>query len=562
MYVEGVVAHGRLKQPELALECFEQLQSHAHLAPTLLAYTAVIRACATRKLWPVALSLFEDLKADGLSPDTVACNAVLVACERGGQLEEAELLLASMKAAGPPPDAISYNTVISTAARGGNWQQALALLDAMSRGGGGGGGRTGKGKGKGVVAPDVYSYSAAISACERGGEPEAALETFRRMRESGVAPNTIAYNTAIRACATAALWPIALTLLDDMRDDDVPRSLVSFNAALAACERGGEWQEAQYLLQELGTEGLVADEITYNTAIASARRAGGRPAARFALGLVRRMMQRPPHHRRHRVHRRDGGGAAGEWRAALALYGRMERAGCAPMALSSGRPSSRARWRRGRTALRLLADPRESRAPRRRRHLRRSHRPPASITLAAAAETAPCVHPRGSVMLSRSSWARVHVAWRVRRSSPNASKPPPTRPRGGDEDRAREGVAPLEGVADARAAVVCYDHVITSENLLLHVALGAPTIFTRNASPRGTAGQDTVPRAHDTDRTRSTARHSRLGPAGPGAAQPMLNVKRDRRRLLAPLARAPPSHIHAAAIANHMQHLSAVRHVG
>lgn len=361
MYVEGVVAHGRLKQPELALECFEQLQSHAHLAPTLLAYTAVIRACATRKLWPVALSLFEDLKADGLSPDTVACNAVLVACERGGQLEEAELLLASMKAAGPPPDAISYNTVISTAARGGNWQQALALLDAMSRGGGsGGGGRTGKGKGKGVVAPDVYSYSAAISACERGGEPEAALETFRRMRESGVAPNTIAYNTAIRACATAALWPIALTLLDDMRDDDVPRSLVSFNAALAACERGGEWQEAQYLLQELGTEGLVADEITYNTAIASARRAGGRPAARFALGLVRRMMRRP-----HRITpsviaftgAMGACNAAGEWRAALALYGRMERAGVRPdsvvireaLVASAGGGE----WR---TALRLLAD--------------------------------------------------------------------------------------------------------------------------------------------------------------------------------------------------------------
>lgn len=55
----------------------------------LVAYNSAIRACATRKLWPISLSLFEDLKEDGVKPSVISYNAALAACERGGQWEEA-----------------------------------------------------------------------------------------------------------------------------------------------------------------------------------------------------------------------------------------------------------------------------------------------------------------------------------------------------------------------------------------------------------------------------------------------------------------------------------------
>jgi len=98
-WVEAITAHGRLRKGEAALDTFQRMQ--AVFEPSLVAYTAAIRACATSKLWPVALSLLDDLRADGIRPDTIVCNAALVACERGGQLEEAELLLRAMEASGP-----------------------------------------------------------------------------------------------------------------------------------------------------------------------------------------------------------------------------------------------------------------------------------------------------------------------------------------------------------------------------------------------------------------------------------------------------------------------------
>ena len=71
---QAITAHGRLGTGDKALDCFQRMQA-AGFPSSLGAYTAAIRACASRKLWPVALSLLDDLRADGLKADTVVYNA-------------------------------------------------------------------------------------------------------------------------------------------------------------------------------------------------------------------------------------------------------------------------------------------------------------------------------------------------------------------------------------------------------------------------------------------------------------------------------------------------------
>ena len=58
-------------------------------------------------VWPVALSLLEDMRSDGVAPSVVTFNAALAACERGGAWEEAECLLVEMEQAGVAPDRIT-----------------------------------------------------------------------------------------------------------------------------------------------------------------------------------------------------------------------------------------------------------------------------------------------------------------------------------------------------------------------------------------------------------------------------------------------------------------------
>ena len=51
--------------------------AHAYThVPLLCADTATIAACGSQSHWPIALSLFSDMQADGVTPDAYAINAV------------------------------------------------------------------------------------------------------------------------------------------------------------------------------------------------------------------------------------------------------------------------------------------------------------------------------------------------------------------------------------------------------------------------------------------------------------------------------------------------------
>ena len=281
-YVEAMRAYGRRGESAKALDALAAMQS-AGYPPSVVAFDAAIRACASQKHWPVALSLLEDLRDSGLCADAQVYNAALVACERGAQWDEARLLLDEMVKLGVA-DVFSYNTAIATASRAGKWQEAERLLAVMSEGEG--------------ISPDAYSYSATISALDRGGQGARALQLFAKMQAQGVSPTVVTYNTAIRACAStqaedSAGWPVALSLLDDMRDDGLAPNLYTFNGVIAACATGGAWEEALLLLQEMDEcDGVRADATSYHSAIAACRRDGTRAAARAAVKLLQRMRRR------------------------------------------------------------------------------------------------------------------------------------------------------------------------------------------------------------------------------------------------------------------------------
>ena len=295
-FVEVMKAHARLGAAEMVLSCFGRMRAAQDLNISAVAFTIAIRACATRVLYPVALTLLSDAADEGVPLDTVAYNAALTACSKAGQCQEAELLLAEMRERGPRPDSISFNLAISAASRAGEWRRALALLGEMEPAAAAAtaaAARAGDGNlpATAGVPRDVFCFASAIAACERASQPEAALTTFRDMQAEGVAANTVAYNSAIRACATARLWPAALSLLDDMRLAQVHRSTISYNAALVACERGGAWEEAAVLLREMEEEGVPLDQITYHTAIACARRGGTARSAAFATDTLGQMLR-------------------------------------------------------------------------------------------------------------------------------------------------------------------------------------------------------------------------------------------------------------------------------
>ena len=160
-YTEAIVAHGRLKQSDKALDVFREMQeagltpnvvSCAQRALDLLPHCQLSPTPRPRRPAPVRRHGHDRRMRE---PQPLADRALALlrhaggrcharrlchqcgdhACERGGQWEEAEMLLQEMQALGLSPDRVTYNTAIAAAARAAQWEQSLRLLDAMRAGG-------------------------------------------------------------------------------------------------------------------------------------------------------------------------------------------------------------------------------------------------------------------------------------------------------------------------------------------------------------------------------------------------------------------------------------------
>mmetsp|Transcript_10213 Transcript_10213/g.30468 ORF Transcript_10213/g.30468 Transcript_10213/m.30468 type:complete len:336 (+) Transcript_10213:46-1053(+) len=208
VYVEAIRAHGALGRPARALDTFQTLQASS-LPPSLIGYTAAIRACATATHWPVALSLLQDARDEGLSPNTVSTNCALAACEAGGA-----------------------------------WRDALALLDE-------------------AAAPDAISFHTAIAACRRaGGRPaaRAALRLLRRMRAAHVRPSLIGYTTVMNALSAAGYVRPALLVFRALCADHDPDER-AVHTALRACDGAGRRADGLALLAELAESGAAGEKL-------------------------------------------------------------------------------------------------------------------------------------------------------------------------------------------------------------------------------------------------------------------------------------------------------------
>ena len=69
-------------------------------------YSATISACEKGGQWERALSLFRQMREEGVQPNGISYCATLAACDKGGQWEIALALLKEMREEGVQPDVI------------------------------------------------------------------------------------------------------------------------------------------------------------------------------------------------------------------------------------------------------------------------------------------------------------------------------------------------------------------------------------------------------------------------------------------------------------------------
>ncbi|GAQ78233.1 putative Pentatricopeptide repeat domain containing protein [Klebsormidium nitens] len=211
----------RCGRPREALALFP-LMSAASVRPDFYSYATAINACAASPGWlPRGISLFEQMRREGVAPDPVVYNTLLKACTRGGQPGEAVRIFHQMQADGLEPTLVGFNTLLDAHAETGGWQEAYGVLAEMREAG---------------FRLDVISFNTLVKACCRAGQLREGLKVLPQMRAAGLQPNVGTFTLLISACASAGLSEEAAALFAQLKKEGVRPDALVFAAVIDAAD--------------------------------------------------------------------------------------------------------------------------------------------------------------------------------------------------------------------------------------------------------------------------------------------------------------------------------------
>ena len=186
------------REEEEALEVFESAPPEA--SATTAVRNAAIALYAARGRADRAFALYEEMRAEGANaesflesnaPDTITYNTLIAACVASNKSARASALLKDMIAAGVPRSERTYVSLMASASRTapeGEGAAAAARVFAEA-------------EADDTTGPaNEFIYTALIDAQSKGGDPNAAFETYGKMKAAGVSPTVVTFGCLLNAC--------------------------------------------------------------------------------------------------------------------------------------------------------------------------------------------------------------------------------------------------------------------------------------------------------------------------------------------------------------------------
>uniref|UniRef100_A0A6V7QRI9 Glycosyltransferase 2-like domain-containing protein n=1 Tax=Ananas comosus var. bracteatus TaxID=296719 RepID=A0A6V7QRI9_ANACO len=167
------------------------------------AWSAMIVAYAIHGHGSKAISMFDEMKREGIKPDDITFLGVLYACSHAGMVDEGLCFFNSMNKHGLIPGIKHYGCVIDLLARSGQLKKAYKFVDNLP------------------VKPTPILWRTLLSACGGHGEVDIGKKVFERILE-----------------------------LDDSHGGDY----VIFSNM---CVNGGWWEEVNRIRKIMGERGVV-----------------------------------------------------------------------------------------------------------------------------------------------------------------------------------------------------------------------------------------------------------------------------------------------------------------
>ena len=287
-FLNNINEYGNARMARRAVGVLQKMPAY-FVSPTTEHYNAAILACEKSQQFQLAMSVFDQMKADDV-PRNIYTYTHLISCadksnkfEEGYQLfqqckhekdlemtteiynnmiwlaEHAEnpkliiSLLNEMEMKNIPRDHRTYLAASNACNRCGDGDTALHILDLMA---------------SEKIPLDPAMGQAVLWSCVKSGMAEEALQIFDFMEDIGITRGPEAYEGAIWACELRGDWERAVELLRLMKvDKNFKRQTIAFDGAISALCKAGQWEKARELMTWMDREPAPKSHVTYRNVI-------------------------------------------------------------------------------------------------------------------------------------------------------------------------------------------------------------------------------------------------------------------------------------------------------
>ncbi|RAL42390.1 hypothetical protein DM860_012173 [Cuscuta australis] len=270
----------------------------------LVALNAMVSGLVQHRRETEALSLFEEMKPQGLKPNVVTYNALMAGFSQADDMTMASKVFALMQDEGVEPDVVSWTSLVSglvqnfhnrkafhvfkqmmnagilpTSATLSSLLPACASLANMKRG------REIHGYAIVMGAEnDVYVRSALIDMYAKCGLIYQAGKLFHTMPSK----NTVTWNSMIFGYANHGHCDEAIHLFEKMaREEEGKMDHLTFTAALTACSHGGMVKYGESVFKKMVGEHRIIPRLEHYACMVDVLGRGGE--TRKAYDFIQRM---------------------------------------------------------------------------------------------------------------------------------------------------------------------------------------------------------------------------------------------------------------------------------
>ncbi|KAI0715304.1 hypothetical protein C8Q76DRAFT_452005 [Earliella scabrosa] len=243
------------------------------IRPDALSHRALIHGLYYSGMYDEGQKRFDTFKQAFVKPGAPTADSAVLSVYNtviydllfAARYEPALTLMEDMEANGPKPDIITYNTFLRYHARRGDLKAMSQVLQKLQPRG---------------IMPDVYTYSTLLSAMLKV-RPDADRMMIAFMKRNGVSPDTTSLTAIIDNQLrenTPESFDVAMNLLSKMERneyEDAEPNAVTYTAVLTALHRG-KWpsrtmveEQSRRLWERMRQRGITPSRATYNAMIKS-----------------------------------------------------------------------------------------------------------------------------------------------------------------------------------------------------------------------------------------------------------------------------------------------------